>query len=135
MSRSAKREDERKKGRAEGERENETTPMSCLSFSLFLCLGRMQDRRAHPRLSGYSLLCMQIKDALRDGLRSVKNAIEDECLVPGAGAYEIAAYSALQVGDTPSLCFCLDLSSVSFRSLLFLPINSSTPALSPSTNP
>ncbi|PHJ25530.1 tcp-1 chaperonin, partial [Cystoisospora suis] len=39
----------------------------------------------------------QIKDALRDGLRSVKNAIEDKCLVPGAGAYEVAAYTALQV--------------------------------------
>lgn len=32
----------------------------------------------------------QINDALRDGLRSVKNAIEDAALVPGAGAYEVA---------------------------------------------
>lgn len=32
----------------------------------------------------------QITDALRDGLRSVKNAIEDESLVPGAGAFEVA---------------------------------------------
>jgi len=36
-----------------------------------------------------------IKDAVRDGLRAVKNAIEDGCVVPGAGAYEIAAHSAL----------------------------------------
>ncbi|XP_065664322.1 T-complex protein 1 subunit zeta isoform X2 [Hydra vulgaris] len=36
-----------------------------------------------------------IKDAVRDGLRAVKNAIEDECVVPGAGAYEIATYAAL----------------------------------------
>ncbi|KAG8194791.1 hypothetical protein JTE90_017232 [Oedothorax gibbosus] len=36
-----------------------------------------------------------IKDAIHDGLRAVKNAIEDGCLVPGAGAFEIAAHSAL----------------------------------------
>merc|ERR1719167_1822731 len=36
-----------------------------------------------------------IKDAVRDGLRAVKNAIEDGCVVPGAGAYEIAAHAAL----------------------------------------
>ncbi|KAK9114804.1 hypothetical protein Syun_021601 [Stephania yunnanensis] len=33
----------------------------------------------------------QIKDAVRDGLRSVKNTIEDEALILGAGAFEIAA--------------------------------------------
>lgn len=38
-----------------------------------------------------------IKDAVRDGLRAVKNAIEDGCVVPGAGAYEIAAHSALTI--------------------------------------
>ena len=32
----------------------------------------------------------QIQDALRDGFRSVKNAIEDKCLIPGAGAFEVA---------------------------------------------
>ncbi|KZT62045.1 chaperonin-containing T-complex zeta subunit Cct6 [Calocera cornea HHB12733] len=32
----------------------------------------------------------QIQDALRDGLRSVKNALEDGALIPGAGAFEIA---------------------------------------------
>lgn len=32
----------------------------------------------------------QIKDAVRDGLRAVKNCIEDEAVVPGAGAFEIA---------------------------------------------
>lgn len=36
-----------------------------------------------------------IKDAVRDGLRAVKNAIEDGSVVPGAGAFEIAAHSAL----------------------------------------
>lgn len=39
---------------------------------------------------------MQTKDALRDGLRSVKNALEDGCVVPGAGAYEVAAHMALK---------------------------------------
>eukprot|EP00246_Nothoceros_aenigmaticus_P002535 TRINITY_DN13400_c0_g2_i1.p1 TRINITY_DN13400_c0_g2~~TRINITY_DN13400_c0_g2_i1.p1 ORF type:complete len:535 (-),score=113.38 TRINITY_DN13400_c0_g2_i1:180-1784(-) len=33
----------------------------------------------------------QIKDAVRDGLRSVKNTIEDQALVRGAGAFEVAA--------------------------------------------
>merc|ERR1712048_1154608 len=34
----------------------------------------------------------QMKDALRDGLRAVQNTVEDACLVPGAGAFEIAAH-------------------------------------------
>eukprot|EP00919_Chromeraceae_sp_WS-2016_P051978 GHVR01123181.1.p1 GENE.GHVR01123181.1~~GHVR01123181.1.p1 ORF type:complete len:549 (-),score=139.98 GHVR01123181.1:34-1680(-) len=38
----------------------------------------------------------QLKDAVRDGLRSVKNAIEDECLVAGGGAFEVAAAQRLQ---------------------------------------
>ena len=33
----------------------------------------------------------QIRDAVRDGLRAVKNALEDATVVPGAGAFEIAA--------------------------------------------
>lgn len=37
----------------------------------------------------------QIKDAIHDGLRAVKNAIEDGCVLPGAGAFEIAAYQEL----------------------------------------
>ncbi|RKO87992.1 chaperonin Cpn60/TCP-1 family [Blyttiomyces helicus] len=32
----------------------------------------------------------QINDAIRDGLRAVKNAIEDKFLVPGAGAFQVA---------------------------------------------
>lgn len=39
----------------------------------------------------------QIQDAVRDGLRSVKNAIEDASLVPGGGAFQIAA--ALHLED------------------------------------
>lgn len=37
----------------------------------------------------------QIKDAVRDGLRAVKNAIDDGCVVPGAGAVEVAMAEAL----------------------------------------
>lgn len=33
----------------------------------------------------------QIKDAMRDGLRAVKNTIDDGAVVPGAGAFEVAA--------------------------------------------
>lgn len=33
----------------------------------------------------------QIKDAIRDGLRSVKNTIEDQSVILGAGAFEVAA--------------------------------------------
>jgi len=37
-----------------------------------------------------------IKDAVRDGLRAVTNVIQDGCVIPGAGGFEIAAYNALQ---------------------------------------
>ena len=33
----------------------------------------------------------QTKDAIRDGLRSIKNTIDDKAVVPGAGSFEIAA--------------------------------------------
>lgn len=38
----------------------------------------------------------QIKDAVRDGLRSVKNTIEDRSVVLGAGAFEVAASQHLK---------------------------------------
>ncbi|WVN86496.1 T-complex protein 1, zeta subunit [Cryptococcus depauperatus CBS 7841] len=37
----------------------------------------------------------QIQDALRDGFRSIKNAIEDESLIPGAGAFELSCAAHL----------------------------------------
>lgn len=37
----------------------------------------------------------QIKDAVRDGLRAVKNAVDDQALLPGGGAFEVAAYRML----------------------------------------
>jgi T-complex protein 1 subunit zeta len=36
-----------------------------------------------------------IKDAIRDGLRAVKNLIDDKAYIPGAGAFEIACYCHL----------------------------------------
>ncbi|PXF50128.1 T-complex protein 1 subunit zeta 1 [Gracilariopsis chorda] len=38
----------------------------------------------------------QMKDAVRDGLRAVKNTLEDQCVLPGAGAFEVAAQSHLK---------------------------------------
>ena len=37
----------------------------------------------------------QLKDAVRDGMRAVVNAIEDSSLLPGAGAFEIASVESL----------------------------------------
>lgn len=37
----------------------------------------------------------QIKDSVRDGLRAIKNALDDKCLIPGAGAYELMASQEL----------------------------------------
>jgi len=37
----------------------------------------------------------QIQDAVRDGLRAVKNTVEDGSVVPGAGAFQIAAHADL----------------------------------------
>lgn len=38
----------------------------------------------------------QIKDAIHDGLRAIKNSIDDGAVVPGAGAFEIFAWQELQ---------------------------------------
>mmetsp|Transcript_93456 Transcript_93456/g.269957 ORF Transcript_93456/g.269957 Transcript_93456/m.269957 type:complete len:535 (+) Transcript_93456:62-1666(+) len=38
----------------------------------------------------------QLKDAVRDGLRAVQNTIEDEAVVPGAGAFELAGHVHLE---------------------------------------
>lgn len=38
---------------------------------------------------------VQIKDAVRDGLRAINNAIEDKSLIPGAGAFEVRVYNEL----------------------------------------
>jgi len=38
----------------------------------------------------------QIKEAVRDGLRAVKNVLEDEGVLPGAGAFEVACAADLK---------------------------------------
>jgi T-complex protein 1 subunit zeta len=43
----------------------------------------------------------QIKDAMKDGLRAVKNVVEDKAIVPGAGAFELAASMHLQETIVP----------------------------------
>merc|ERR1711970_130481 len=43
----------------------------------------------------YKHTLVQTKDAIRDGLRAIKNAMDDASLVPGAGAFEVAAYNEL----------------------------------------
>jgi len=37
-----------------------------------------------------------IQDAVRDGLRAVRNAIEDHAVVPGGGSFEVAAAAHLR---------------------------------------
>lgn len=37
----------------------------------------------------------QIKDAVRDGTRAIKNSIDDGALIPGAGAFEVEAHLKL----------------------------------------
>lgn len=41
----------------------------------------------------------QVKDAVRDGLRSVYNTIVDGCVVPGAGAFQVACALRLKSDD------------------------------------
>ncbi|KAJ5468051.1 T-complex protein 1zeta subunit [Penicillium sp. IBT 31633x] len=41
----------------------------------------------------------QVKDAVRDGLRSVYNTIVDGCVIPGAGAFQVACAAHLQSQD------------------------------------
>ncbi|KAL7721655.1 Chaperonin-containing TCP-1 [Entamoeba marina] len=38
----------------------------------------------------------QVKDAVRDGLRAAKNAIESKCVLYGAGSFELSCWKALE---------------------------------------
>ena len=38
----------------------------------------------------------QIKETVRDGLRAVRNCLDDKCVVPGAGAFEVACAAHLK---------------------------------------
>ena len=43
----------------------------------------------------------QIKEAIRDGLRAVKNTLEDGAVIPGAGAFEVSTYPFLSRQQSP----------------------------------
>ena len=45
----------------------------------------------------------QMKDAVRDGLRAVKNVIDDKGYLPGAGAFEVAASQHLLTKIRPTV--------------------------------
>ncbi|CAJ1846505.1 unnamed protein product [Sphenostylis stenocarpa] len=64
--------------------ENVKNPFSCtiLIKDLLFC---------HDETGPNDHTIAQIKDAVRDGLRAVKNTLEDESVVLGAGAFEVAA--------------------------------------------
>lgn len=38
----------------------------------------------------------QMKDAVKDGLRSIQNVVEDEAVIPGAGSFEVASHVHLE---------------------------------------
>ena len=53
---------------------------------------------------------IQIKDAIKDGLRAVTNAVEDKFLVPGAGAFEMAR--ACEARAISALGFSTDIADI-----------------------
>ncbi len=46
----------------------------------------------------------QIKEAIRDGLRAVKNTLDDGAVVPGAGAFEVACAHHLRTTTKKARC-------------------------------
>jgi len=69
-----------------------------------------------------NLVMAQMKDAVRDGLRAVKNAIEDGAVVPGGGAFEIAAAMHLRNKIIPEIKGKAKLGVVAFaEALLVIP--------------
>jgi T-complex protein 1 subunit zeta len=47
----------------------------------------------------------QLKDAVKDGLRAVKNAVEDQAVCPGGGAFEMAASRMLATKKSDSKAY------------------------------
>lgn len=54
------------------------------------CLKDVDKKIVTPETGPNTHTIAQISDAIRDGLRSVKNALEDGSIIPGAGAFEVA---------------------------------------------
>jgi T-complex protein 1 subunit zeta len=64
----------------------------------------------------------QMKDAVKDGLRAVKNTVEDQAIVPGGGAFEIAASIHLQENIVPKAVGKLKLGIMAYaEALLIIP--------------
>ena len=64
----------------------------------------------------------QIHDAVKDGLRALKNLVEDKAVVPGAGAFELAASMYLQQTVVPKTAGKLKLGVQAFaQALLIIP--------------
>lgn len=64
----------------------------------------------------------QMKDAVKDGLRAVKNTVEDKAIVPGGGAFEIAASIHLHENIIPKTPGKLKLGIIAFaEALLIIP--------------
>lgn len=64
----------------------------------------------------------QSKDAVKDGLRALKNALEDKAVIPGAGAFEIATYNHLIYDILPKTSGKAKLGIQAFAdSLLIIP--------------
>lgn len=64
----------------------------------------------------------QIKDAVKDGLRAVKNVVEDKAVVPGAGAFELAASMYLTEVTVPNTVGKAKLGVAAFaEALLIIP--------------
>lgn len=64
----------------------------------------------------------QMKDAVRDGLRAVKNTIEDRCVLPGAGAFEVSAHAHLKKYAEEHISGKAKLGAIAFaEALLVIP--------------
>ena len=64
----------------------------------------------------------QAKDAIKDGLRALKNALEDNAVVSGAGAFEVATAAHLEKNILPSVAGKAKLGVQAFvDSLLIIP--------------
>lgn len=64
----------------------------------------------------------QMKDAVKDGLRAVKNTVEDNAVVPGGGAFEIAASIYLTETILPKTIGKLKLGIIAYaEALLIIP--------------
>jgi len=63
---------------------------------------------------------VQVQDAVRDGLRAVKNTIEDGCVVPGAGSFQIAAHANLMQYKNKSVTGRVKLGVQAFADALLI---------------